>query len=303
MSKTAFIFPGQGAQTVGMGGEHYHALPQAKELFDRSRDILGYDLAEVCFNGPGEKLDSTIVSQPALYVCSMAALESLKENSPEVVQSCEAAAGLSLGEYTAIAFAGGFSFADGLRLVHKRGQAMQAAADATAGGMVSILGLDRETVQEVCDRARVDDEVLQIANLLCPGNIAVSGQSASCSKVEEIAKSLGAMKTVPLSVAGAFHTSLMEPAVEKLADALASVDFQPTRIPVYSNVDAAAHSEPAELRELLVRQVCSPVLWHDSMQKVLDNGFDRFYEVGPGRVLRSLLKRISRKTPCHGTLD
>ena len=303
MSKTAFLFPGQGAQTVGMGRDLCESLPAAKELFDRATDVLGYDLMDICFNGPEEKLNSTVISQPALYVCSLAALESLKAEHPDVVDSVSAVAGLSLGEYTAIAFAGGIGFEDGLRLVQKRGQAMQEASDATPSGMVSVLGLDREQVEAVCNQARVEGEVLQPANYLCPGNIAVSGEQASCSNVASAAEAAGAMKTVPLAVAGAFHTAIMESAIQKLSVALDEVEFMPTRIPVYSNVDAAAHTQPDELKSLLLKQVCSPVLWHDSMQKMLDDGIEKFYEVGPGRVLRSLLKRIARKTPCVGTLD
>ncbi len=302
MGKIAFLFPGQGAQQTGMCQEVCEALPSARELFDRANEVLGYDLAEICFQGPEDRLNSTVVSQPALYVSSFLALEKMRAESPELIDQCEAAAGLSLGEYTAIAFAGGFSFEDGLKLVQKRGEAMQAAADETPSGMVSVLGLDREQVAEVCDQARQPGEVLQVANLLCPGNTAVSGHRASCQGVEAVAEAAGAMKSIPLAVAGAFHTSIMESAVAKLEAALAEVEILPTRIPVYSNVDAEPHSEPDELRELLVRQVCSPVLWHDSMQQLLDSEFDEFYEVGYGRVLRGLMKRIARRTPCHGVL-
>lgn len=303
MSKIAFLFPGQGAQTFGMCRELYNELPAAKQLFDQASEILGYDLADVCFNGPEDRLNSTVVSQPALYVSSMAALEKLKQDSPEVFEACEGAAGLSLGEYTAIAFAGGLSFEDGLRLVQKRGQAMQEAADETPSSMVSVLGLDREQVQGVCDAARLEGEVLQVANLLCKGNIAVSGSLASCHRVPEAAEAAGAMKTIPLSVAGAFHTSIMGSAVPKLKSALESINLGPTRIPVYSNVDAAAHTDAADFKELLVKQVCGPVLWQDSIEKMMADGFDTFYEVGVGRVLRGLMKRIHRKTPCHGVLD
>lgn len=303
MSKIGFLFPGQGAQQVGMCREAYEELPAVRELFEQAKDILGYDLSEICFNGPKEKLDSTDISQPALYLSGMAAIEMLKANSPEAIENCQAAAGLSLGEYTAIAFAGGLSFEDGLRLVQKRGEAMQAASDATPSGMVSVLGLDEEAVQNVCDQARIDGQILQIANRLCPGNIVVSGHKASCERVSEVAEKAGAMKSIPLDVAGAFHTPIMDSAVEKLVSALEQVEFKPTRIPVFSNVDAETHSTPDEFRELLVKQVCAPVLWHPLMDKMLADGFDEFYEVGTGRVLRSLLKRIARKTPMHGTLD
>src|SRR4051812_32070963 len=170
----AFLFPGQGAQTVGMGRELVGSLPAAKELFDRAGDILGYDLAQVCFEGPAERLDSTVYSQPALFVTSLAALESLKQKSPEIVESAKFAAGLSLGEYTALVFAGALDFDDGLRLVAERGAAMQAAADACPSSMVSILGLQREPVEQLC-REAAQGEVLRVANLLGPGTIVVSG--------------------------------------------------------------------------------------------------------------------------------
>lgn len=303
MSKTAFLFPGQGAQTVGMCQTLCQELPAAKELFNQANDILGYDLADICFNGPAEKLNATDVSQPALYVSSMAVLEKLKLDSPEVYEQCSGAAGLSLGEYTAIAFAGGLSFEDGLRLVQQRGQAMQAASDETPSSMVSVLGLDREQVQQVCDDARAEGEILQIANLLCKGNIAVSGNLASCQNVETVAAGAGAMKSIPLAVAGAFHTPIMQSAVPKLANALEQIQVSETRIPVYSNVDAAPHQSPADFQKLLVEQVCGPVLWQDSIERMLADGYDTFYEVGVGRVLRGLMKRINRKTACHGVLD
>ena len=303
MSKIAFLFPGQGAQTVGMAKALCDELPAAKNLFDQASEVLGYDLADICFNGPEDKLNSTDISQPALYVSSMATLEKLKVDSPDIFENCQGAAGLSLGEYTALAFAGGMSFEDGLKLVQRRGQAMQGAADETPSSMMSVLGLDRAQVQKVCDDARVDGEVLQVANLLCKGNIAVSGSKASCERVPEVAEAAGAMKSVPLAVAGAFHTPIMESAVAKLEDALSQIEIQSTPIPVYSNVDALPHQDGEEFKQLLVKQVCGPVLWQDSIEKMLADGYDEFYEVGVGRVLRSLMKRINRKTKCHGVLD
>ena len=278
-------------------------LPAARELFGRANEVLGYDLANLCFKGPEEKLNSTVISQPALFVTSMAALEKLKSESPEIVDSCQGAAGLSLGEYTAIVFAGALSFEDGLRLVQRRGEAMQAAADETPSGMVSLLGLDREVVEKVCNDARQEGETLQVANLLCPGNIAVSGDKASCERVVNVATEAGAMKCIPLAVAGAFHTSIMRSAVDKLAEALAEVDLGDSRIPVYSNVDAAPHQSAEDFRQLLVKQVCSPVRWHDSMLRMLEDEFGEFYEVGEGRVLRGLMKRINRKTSVKGVIS
>lgn len=285
-----------------MGRQLAETLPAARRLFDQAQAVLGYDLAKLCFEGPAEELDSTVVSQPALFVTSLAALERLKSELPDIVRQCQAAAGLSLGEYTALVFAGALDFEAGLRLVQERGAAMQDAADATPSGMVSILGLERNQVEALCAQARQGD-VLEVANLLCPGNIVISGTNAACLRAAEAAPAAGAMKAIPLAVAGAFHTSIMQPAVARLTAALANVSFQKPRVPVVSNVDALPHDDPAEIRELLIRQVVAPVRWEDSQRYMLAQGCDEFYEVGPGRVLRSLLKRIDRKIPCHGVLD
>ena len=190
-----------------MGRRLADSLPAARELYDRAAELLGYDLARLCFEGPAEELDSTVYSQPAIFVTSLAALESLRAESPEVVAACEGTAGLSLGEYTAMVFAGVMSFEDGLLVVQRRGAAMQEAADATPGGMVSILGLEQAQVEALCETVR-DGETLKIANLLCPGNIVISGSLAACERAAEIAESKGAMKAMPLAVAGAFHTEI-----------------------------------------------------------------------------------------------
>ena len=297
MSNVAFLFPGQGAQSVGMGATVCGKVPAARALFDRASAVLGYDLYKLCTEGPAADLDSTVHSQPALFVSSLAALEQLKQDSPEVVENCSAAAGLSLGEYTALVFAGVMEFEAGLKVVQERGRAMQDAADAVSSGMISILGMERDQVQKLVDQAR-SDQVLEIANLLCPGNIVCSGETAACERLLALATEAGAMKVIPLAVAGAFHTSLMQPAVERLRKALADVPRQKPRIPVVSNVDARPHDDPNEIRELLIQQVCSQVRWEDSMRFLLeDQGITQFYELGAGRVLASLLKRINRKTP------
>lgn len=285
-----------------MGRAAAESLPAARQLYDRARDILGYDLAKLCFEGPAEELDSTVVSQPALFVTSLVAIEMLRQSSPDVVLSCEATAGLSLGEYTALVFGGAMEFEDGLRLVQVRGEAMQEAADATPSGMVSILGLERSQVEALCDQARGGD-TLQIANLLCPGNIVISGSNSACERAAEMAPAAGAMKAVPLAVAGAFHTPIMGPAVERLREALANARITRPAIPVVSNVDAQPHFDPDEIRSLLLEQVVSPVRWEDSLRYLLGEGYDQFYEVGPGRVLRGLLKRIERRIPCQGVFD
>jgi len=299
VSQTAFLFPGQGAQTVGMGKDLYESLPAARQLFDQAADILGYDLANICFSGPAETLNATNYSQPALFVASLAALESLKDQSPQVVEDCQAVAGLSLGEYTALVFAGVLDFEAGLKIVQERGAAMQAAAEAVSSGMVSVLGMERSQLEELIEQQRGPDETLQIANLLCPGNLVASGDSAACQRLAEAATEAGAMKVLPLAVAGAFHTPIMQPAVERLTAVLQGVSFQAPRIPVIFNVDAQPHQDPQQIQELLVQQVVSPVLWEDSMRYLLDTGIDSFCEIGPGRVLRGLLRRIDRKINCE----
>jgi [acyl-carrier-protein] S-malonyltransferase len=296
MAKIAFLFPGQGAQAVGMGRQLYGTVPAAKRLFDEAAEILGYNLIAVCANGPAGQLDSTVVSQPALFTCSLAALEGLKASEPATVAACQAAAGLSLGEYPALVFAEVMSFSDGLRVVQQRGAAMQAAADATPSGMVSILTLEPDKVEELVAAAR-GTGTLEIANLLCPGNIVVSGTKDACDAAEKLAESMGG-RAKRLAVAGAFHTKLMKPADDTLAKALANVPMQSPRIPVWSNVDAQPHSDPEDVRQVLVRQVVQPVLWEQSMRNLLAAGFDRFYEIGPGRVLPGLLKRVQRKVEC-----
>jgi [acyl-carrier-protein] S-malonyltransferase len=295
MSRIALLFPGQGAQHVGMARQLVEQYPAAKLLFDQAGEILGYDLAKLCFEGPGEDLDSTIYSQPALFVASLAALEKLRTEQPDVVPSCDVAAGLSLGEYTALVFAGAMSFEDGLKVVQRRGQAMQAAADATPSGMVSILLLERDQVQQVCDEASAHGSI-QIANYLCPGNTVVSGVNAACERAAELAEAAGG-RAVPLAVAGAFHTPIMKPADDQLAEVLRDTAISPPEIPVISNVDAEVHTDPEEIRSILIQQVLQPVRWEDSIRRMLDDGVTQFYEVGPGKVLRGLMKRISRKTP------
>ncbi|NND99797.1 MAG: ACP S-malonyltransferase [Pirellulaceae bacterium] len=303
VDSVGILFPGQGAQAPGMGKWLCENHAAARQLFDTAGDVLGYDLAELCFAGPAEKLNATEFSQPALFVVGMAAATVLADEHPEQMAKIKAAAGLSLGEYTAVCFAGGLEFPDALRLVQRRGQAMQSAADAVESGMASVLGLDLETLTKVCDQVRQGDDVLQPANLLCPGNIAVSGHLSAIDALEPAAVQAGAMKVVRLSVAGAFHTALMQPAVAKLREALDEMPIKDTRIPVYSNVDAMPHRSADEIRDLLSRQVVGAVRWEDSIGKMIADGIEGFLEVGTGRVLRGTLKRINRKLPTDGFGD
>jgi len=297
MPKIAFLFPGQGAQVVGMGRGLHDEVPAARALFDRAGEILGFDLKAVCFDGPAEALEATDVSQPAIYVASLAALEGLKVADPGIVAACMGAAGLSLGEYTALAFAGSFDFEAGLKVVRRRGEAMQAAAVASPSGMTSIIGLDEAGVDELCLRVAPHGRLWK-ANLLGPGNIVVSGEASALAAVEPIATGLGAGRVVALKVAGAFHCPLMHPADDQLAAILASTEIAPPRVPVYSNVDAETHDSPDQLRKTLVAQVIQGVRWDDSIRRMRADGFDTFFEIGPGRVLTGLLKRIDRKAPC-----
>jgi [acyl-carrier-protein] S-malonyltransferase len=264
MPKIAFLFPGQGAQAVGMGRELYDELPAARALFDRAGAILGFDLKALCFEGPAAALEATDVSQPAIFVASLAALEGLKRDHPDVVAACAGAAGLSLGEYTALVFAGALDFEGGLKVVRRRGEAMQAAAAAVPSGMTSVLGLDEAAVDELCRRVAGDGRLWK-ANLLGPGNIVVSGDTSALAHVEAAATGLGASRVIPLAVAGAFHSPLMRPADDQLAEVLAAAPIDRPRLPVYSNVDARPHPEPDDIRRTLVAQVVGGVRWEDSI--------------------------------------
>lgn len=296
--KSAFLFPGQGAQFVGMGKELYAELPAARELFDRAGEILGFDLKQICFEGPAEALEATDVSQPAILVASLAALESLKATQPEVVAGVSGSAGLSLGEYTALVLSGAMDFETALKVVRQRGRLMQEAAVASPSGMSSILGLDEAKVDEVLAKVAPTGRLWK-ANMLGPGNIVVSGEKSALAGLEAPALEAGAMKVIPLAVAGAFHSPLMKPADERLAAVLASAKIEAPRLPVYANVDTSVHTTPDEIRSRLVNQVTGGVLWEGCIRRMLVDGYTRFYEIGPGRVLTGLLKRIDRKVPCE----
>lgn len=302
MPKTALLFPGQGAQFVGMGAGLLERSEKARELFATASQILGYDLAALCKSGPDTELNLTSYSQPALFVHSVASLADFMEKRPEVTADVVAVAGLSLGEYSALYAAGAISFEDGVRLVAARGAAMQEAASAIPSGMASVLGLDRSQVDQLCDGARQPSEILQVANLLCPGNIAISGHMGSLDRCEGAAAEAGA-KFIRLSVAGAFHTDIMLPAVEKLQSALQQVRVSDSRIPLVSNVDAASHTAASEFTSLLAKQIVSPVQWESSLRQLIALGIEQFYEIGAGRVLTGTMKRTDRKIPCEAYGD
>ena len=294
--KTAFLFPGQGAQVVGMGAEIAQAFPAAAEIFERANNILGFDLSSICFEGPAEKLNSTTISQPSIFVTSAAILEALKTDPATSGISADVTAGLSLGEYTALYAAGVIGFQDALVLVQKRGQAMQAAADATEGAMVSIIGLDEEKVSQLCAEAG-ENELLAPVNFNCPGQIVVSGARAACERAKELAEKYGAIKAVRLEVAGAFHTQMMSSAAEALKLALSNCRIsEPSEIKIVANIDAGYYQSAKEIAEGLIKQLTHPIFWQKCMERLLADGVEKFYEIGPGRVLTGLMRRINRKT-------
>ncbi|MHC5060191.1 MAG: ACP S-malonyltransferase [Planctomycetota bacterium] len=293
--KTAFLFPGQGAQSVGMGVDVARAFGVAADLFEKANQILGYDLRKICFDGPAERLNSTTISQPGIFVTSAAILECLRLNPVFADVKPDVTAGLSLGEYTALYAAGVINFEDALVLVQKRGNAMQAAADNTAGGMVSILGLDEEKVTQLCSEAAGGD-ILVPVNFNCPGQIVLSGEIDACGRAVALAEKYGAIKAVALKVAGAFHTALMSPAADALSKVLDNCEITgPSDIKVIANIDAGYYDNPSQIRKGLVKQLVQPILWQKCMEKLLDEGVESFYEIGPGRVLTGLMKRINRK--------
>jgi [acyl-carrier-protein] S-malonyltransferase len=291
MKKTALIFSGQGAQTVGMGKDLAAEYPSAAALFERADAILGYSLSRIAFEGPAEDLTKTSVCQPALYVHGLACLEVLKGKFPSL--DFQATAGLSLGEFTAHAAAGTFDFETGLRLVDKRGRAMQEACEASQGGMAAIIGGEEDRVRELAAVADVD-----VANINAPGQIVLSGEASKIVVAVALAKEYSARKAVELSVAGAFHSRLMEPAYQALSAALAETPMNLPRVPVVCNVDAISVSDASTIRRTLADQVTGSVCWSQSIEYLIDHlHIEQFIELGPGGVLAGLVGRIRKGTP------
>ncbi len=296
MQRTALLFAGQGAQVVGMGADLACLSSSAKDLFAQANAALGYDLTAICFGGPEPALTKTENAQPGIFLVSWAAFRLLQERCPSL--SFQATAGLSLGEFTALVAAGAMSFADGLKVVHLRGRAMQEACDATQGGMAAVIGLDEAATREVCEKAGV-----ALANLNCPGQIVISGAADRLGTACELAKARGAKRALPLPVAGAYHSPLMASAQPKLEAALANAALQPPKVPVISNVTAKPHGAPSEIRARLVEQVTAPVRWEDSMRALLAEGFTRFIELGPGSALSGFMKRIDKNAQVLNVSD
>lgn len=293
LTKKTFLFPGQGAQFIGMGKDFYDNSLGARKLYNSANDILGFDLADICFNGKQDLLDKTSICQPAILVTSLAIIEALKEQD-NFDTNCYAAAGLSLGEYTALVFAGGIKFEDAIKLVHNRGRYMEEACDEFPGGMLTIMGLDEEIINDICKAAQTEG-IISPANYNYPGQIVVSGEKDAINAASDIAKEKGARMVIPLNVNGAFHSKLMESASERLAEELSKIVISKTNIPVAANIDGNYISDPDEIRISLIKQLTSPVLWCHSVQKMINDGVEEFNGVGPSRVMVGLMKKINRK--------
>ena len=291
--KYAFVFPGQGAQFVGMGKDLYENNPVAKEMFDKANEILGFNITDLMFNGTDEDLRQTKVTQPAIFLHSVILAKTMGDDfNPDMV------AGHSLGEFSALVAAGALSFEDGLRLVSARAQAMQKACEKTPSTMAAVLALPDAKVEELC--ASVTEGVVVPANYNCPGQIVISGSiegvDAACAKMLEA----GAKRALKLKVGGAFHSPLMEPARAELADAIAHTDFHAPKCPVYQNVNAEPQTDPETIKKNLIAQLTAPVRWTQTIQNMIAAGADTFVEVGPGAVLQGLVKKISSEVATSG---
>lgn len=294
MAKTAFLFPGQGSQYVGMGKDLYDAHAAVREIFDEAEAILEFPLKKLCFEGPEEELRQTQYTQPAIFTHSLAVERLLRSRG----MAPEGVAGHSLGEYSALVSAGALTFADGLRLVKIRSERMQHAGEKHPGTMAAIIGAAPEVVEEACREAATAG-VVQPANFNCPGQIVISGSVSGVHRAMELVKEKGARMAKELVVSGAFHSPLMADALSGLVEALENVALQDARIPLYSNVEATPVTDADKIRELLKKQLLAPVQWEKIITNMIANGYTTFYELGPGKVLQGLLKRINREVECR----
>ncbi|HHY74591.1 MAG TPA: ACP S-malonyltransferase [Bacillus bacterium] len=299
MGKIAFIFPGQGSQTVGMGQTLANEVDKAAEIFRKADERLGFSLSEIIFNGPQELLTLTENAQPALLTTSIAILELLKEHGIEA----DYTAGHSLGEYTALVAAGAINFEDAVYAVRKRGEYMEEAVPAGVGTMAAVLGMEADDLEAVTDEITASGHTVQLANLNCPGQIVISGTKKGVEDASQLAKERGAKKVIPLVVSGPFHSVLMKPAAEKFTAVLNEIEIRDAKTPVIANVTAKAMTASEDIKEKLIEQLYSPVRWEQSVETMLTLDVDTFIEIGPGKVLSGLVKKVNRKVNAYAISD
>ncbi len=291
----AFVFPGQGAQFVGMGKDLYENNPLAKELFEKANDILGYRITDIMFDGTDEELKQTKVTQPAVFLHSVISALCMGEDFKPAMT-----AGHSLGEFSALVAAKALSFEDGLRLVYARAMAMQKACEAAPSTMAAIIGLDDEKTEEICKSISKEGSVVVPANYNCPGQLVISGNIEAINEACAQIKAAGAKRALPLKVGGAFHSPLMQPAKDELQEAIENTEFHEPVCPVYQNVDGKPHTDAAEIKTNLIAQLTSPVRWTQCVQNMIADGADDFTECGPGKALQGMIGRIDKNVAAHG---
>lgn len=299
MGKIAFVFPGQGSQAVGMGKDLYDSFDDVKAVFEQADARLSESLSKLIFEGPQDQLTLTINAQPALLTTSIALLKRFQQSGIKA----DFMAGHSLGEYTALVAAGSIPFEDGVFTVRKRGEFMEEAVPNGQGKMAAVLGMDREALKEATDEVTAKGNIVQLANINSPGQIVISGTAQGVLEASELAKTKGAKRVIPLEVSGPFHSILMKPAATKLQEVLDSISIQKAQVPVISNVTASPMDEPEEIKQRLLEQLYSPVLWEDSVKRMMELGVDTFIEIGPGKVLAGLIKKIDRKSQVFSVFD